>query len=195
MTPPRPSRGIGLSAALLATGLLLAGCGSAQEAAAPPAGQASPTPAQADQIPPAPPSPRPPGTTARPGAGVRALLQAAPGGDGDSWRDTTGAEYRLGMVNAPEAGDCYAAEATRARKALTDGGFTVDAYARDDYGRNVAVVTAADGTIVNVELARRGLVDDRYLARFRSENPSLAVQLDKAFAAAKAERAGLWGAC
>jgi hypothetical protein len=49
--------------------------------------------------------------------------------------------------------------------------------------------------VVNVYLARRGFANDKYLKQFRSENPALARQLDAAFAAARSERAGLWGAC
>ncbi len=68
-------------------------------------------------------------------------------------------------------------------------------YARDDFGRDVSVVTTADGTNLNLHLARQGFVNDRYLQRFRAENPALAAELDVAFATAKAERVGLWGAC
>ena len=123
------------------------------------------------------------------------LLQAASGGDGDSWRDTSGREYRLGMVNAPEVGECWGDQATAARRSLVADGFRAEVYTRDRYGRGVSVVTAADGTNVNVALARRGHVDDRYLDEFRHENRSLAAALDAAFAAAKRERAGLWGSC
>lgn len=123
------------------------------------------------------------------------LLQAASGGDGDSWRDTAGREYRLGMVDTPEVGRCFAAEATAERVRRTAGGFRADVYSVDRYGRSVAVVTTADGINLNVRLARHGFASDRYLAQFRHENPSLAADLDAAFAAAKAERAGLWGAC
>jgi endonuclease YncB( thermonuclease family) len=123
------------------------------------------------------------------------LLRAADGGDGDSWRDTTGTEYRLGLVNAPETNECYGSTATVERTRLTAGGFRAEVYARDAYGRHVAVVTLADGTNLNVHLARLGFADDRYLPRFRAENPALAAELDSAFAAARAERVGLWGAC
>ena len=75
------------------------------------------------------------------------------------------------------------------------GGFRARVYTRDAYGRGVAVVTTAAGTNVNVYLARHGFANDRYLAEFRHEKPDLAVALDAAFAAAKRERAGLWGAC
>lgn len=130
-----------------------------------------------------------------PGAAGELLTASASGGDGDSWKDTSGREYRLGMVNAPEVGECWSDEATAARRSLVASGFRAEVYTRDRYGRGVSVVTAADGTNVNVALARRGHVDDRYLDDFRHENRALAAQLDAAFAAAKRERAGLWGAC
>ena len=123
------------------------------------------------------------------------LLHAADGGDGDSWKDTAGREYRLGLVNAPETNECFGSAATAKRKELVADGFTADVYATDTYGRSVAVVTLADGRNLNVWLARHGYVNDRYLADFRHENPALATQLDAAFAAAQAEKAGLWSAC
>lgn len=123
------------------------------------------------------------------------LLRAAPGGDGDSWRDTAGREYRLGLVNAPEVGDCYGSEATARRRELVAGGFRAVVYATDRYGRSVSEVTTADGRSVNVELARHGYADDRYLQGLRDQRPALARELDVAFAAARSERAGLWGAC
>jgi endonuclease YncB( thermonuclease family) len=123
------------------------------------------------------------------------LLRPGPHGDGDSWRDTTGREYRLGMVNTPEVGECFAAQATKERRRLVAGGFRADVYATDRYGRQVSVVTTADGTNVNVHLARHGFADDRFLQPFRHENRSLAAELDAAFAAAKREQAGLWRAC
>jgi endonuclease YncB( thermonuclease family) len=126
---------------------------------------------------------------------VAPLLRARSGGDGDSWRDTTGREYRLGLVNAPETNECYGAAATARRRALTAAGFRARVYTKDTYGRGVAVVTTAAGVNVNVYLARHGFANDRYLAQYRNENPVLARQLDVAFAAAKKERAGLWGAC
>ncbi len=124
-----------------------------------------------------------------------ALLTAAAGGDGDSWRDTRGREYRLGLVNTPELGECFGQVASDQRMALVRGGFRAQVYATDRYGRSVAVVTLADGRNLNVLLARTGLADDRYLAAHRRENPALAVQLDAAFAAARTERRGLWRAC
>lgn len=123
------------------------------------------------------------------------LLTAASGGDGDSWRDTNGREYRLGLVNTPEYNACYGPQATAARKRLVSGGFRAQVYTSDRYGRLVAVVSTADGTNLNVWLARQGYADDRYFAQYRHENPALSTELDTAFGAAKRERAGLWGAC
>jgi micrococcal nuclease len=133
-------------------------------------------------------------TTARPKP-VPALLIAAANGDGDSWKDTAGKEYRLGLVNTPEYDECYGSAATAARKRMVANGFRASVYTTDTYGRLVSVVTTADGTNLNVWLARHGYADDRYLDQFRHENRALAAQLDVAFAAAKAERVGLWSAC
>jgi endonuclease YncB( thermonuclease family) len=123
------------------------------------------------------------------------LLVAAANGDGDSWKDTSGKEYRLGLINTPEYDECYGSAATGARKRMVANGFRAQVYTTDTYGRLVSVVTTADGTNLNVWLARQGFADDRYLQQFRHENPALAAQLDAAFAAAKAERLGLWSAC
>ena len=130
-----------------------------------------------------------------PAAGSGPLLHEAPHGDGDSWKDTAGREYRLGMVNAPEVTECYGAQATKERQRLLAGGFRADVYSKDRYGRGVSEVTLPDGTSLNVLLARTGFVDDRYLAQFRDEKPDLAKRLDAAFAEAKRRHVGLWGAC
>lgn len=123
------------------------------------------------------------------------LLHAAPHGDGDSWKDTQGREYRLGLVNTPELNECYGQTAAAERRRLVRAGFTADVYATDTHGRSVAVVYLADGRNLNVYLARHGFANDKYLAEFRHENPPLARELDAALAAARRERAGLWGAC
>jgi endonuclease YncB( thermonuclease family) len=172
-----------LLTAAAATAVLLLGPGlldevpdgrAAQQEAAPPVGP--------------PPSPSP-----QPSDGP--LLVTAAHGDGDSWRDTTGTEYRLGLVNAPEVDECFGAEATDERRRLVAAGFRADAYAVDRYGRSVSIVTTADGVNLNVHLARDGFVDDRYLADFRHEHPALAAELDAAFAEARASGRGLWSAC
>lgn len=145
------------------------------------------------QVQPVPTMPPPEPAPAKPPAPD--LLQTGAGGDGDSWRDTSGREYRLGLINTPETNECYGSTATAERTRLTADGFLAEVYTTDSYSRGVAVVTLADGTNVNVHLARHGFANDRYLERFRHENPGLADELDVAFAAAKAEGAGLWGSC
>jgi endonuclease YncB( thermonuclease family) len=123
------------------------------------------------------------------------LVRPAAHGDGDSWRDTAGTEYRLGLVNAPEQDECFGSEATAERRRQVAAGFRAEVYTVDRYGRGVSVVTTADGRNLNVHLARHGFVDDRYLAQFRHEHPSLAAELDVAFAEARAQGRGLWSAC
>src|SRR5213080_1589756 len=136
-----------------------------------------------------------PVTPAAAPAGAGPLLHAAANGDGDSWKDTAGHEYRLGLVNTPELDECYGETASAERKRLVRKGFRAAVDSHDTHGRLVAVVYLADGTNLNVYLARHGYANDKYLARFRHENPLLAADLDTAFAAARRERAGLWAAC
>ena len=147
-----------------------------------PAGPSVPEAAKEQPLPSKPPATAP-------------LLQAGPHGDGDSWRDSAGEEYRLGLVNAPEQDECFGAEATAERRRQVATGFRAEAYSVDRYGRSVSVVTTADGRNLNVHLARHGFVDDRYLADFRHEHPELAAELDQAFAEARAHWRGLWSAC
>ena len=123
------------------------------------------------------------------------LLHAASGGDGDSWRDTRGTEYRLGLVNTPELSECFGNEASSMRKHLVAAGFRATSYSTDTHRRHVAVVYLADGRNLNVWLARNGYANDRYLKKFSSENPALAALLVPAFQAAKREHRGLWGSC
>ena len=147
-----------------------------------PAAPSAPQPAQEQPLP-SEPTPTAP------------LLQAGPHGDGDSWRDTAGEEYRLGLVNAPEQDECFGTEATAERRRQVAAGFRADVYTVDRYGRGVSLITTADGANLNVHLARQGFVDDRYLAEFRHEAPALAAELDAAFAEARTQGRGLWSAC
>ncbi len=183
-----------------AVAVLLVAASLTDDSPAPPAissGDGRATQDDAAQQPPAPPASELPTTAPLPDAPATTspLLQPAPHGDGDSWRDTTGSEYRLGMVNAPEQDECFGAEATAERQKQVAAGFRAAVYSVDRYGRAVSVVHTADGRNLNVHLARHGFVDDRYLADFRHENPPLATQLDVAFAEARAQDRGLWSAC
>ena len=102
--------------------------------------------------------------------------------DGDSWVASDGKEYRLGLINTPETNEPCGAEATAFTRRFLSGGFTVDAYATDDYGRAVAEVLDDDGRSLNVEIAKSGLGDGRYLEQFRHENVGLGRRLDRALA-------------
>lgn len=214
MSKPRAVKKTGAAALAVLLGLGIASQGEDQldgrEAASPSVtAAATPTPAEVEPVADATPgattdetgAPIPPATVApsQPAptsAGTTApLLFAAAGGDGDSWKDRAGREYRLGLVNAPETGECFGAQATDRRKALVRRGFRARTYATDRFGRSVSLVALADGRNLNVLLAREGLVDDRYLAEFRHEYEALATQLDVAFADAKRARRGLWGGC
>lgn len=177
---------------------------SESEPAPPPAASAVTSPESVPaESPSASRSPSPAAATVAGGSGStasisdkgRTLLFLAAGGDGDSWRDTGGVEYRMGLVNAPEYNECGGAAATAYRRRRLADGFSAQSYATDRYGRKVSVIFTASGVNLNVAMARAGMADDRYLARYRDENPTLARQLDTAFARAKADRAGIWGRC
>ncbi len=101
--------------------------------------------------------------------------------DGDSWVASDGREYRLGMVNAPEAMEPCGRDATQFTRRFLADGFAADAYARDPHGRQVAEVFNPAGDSLNVALAEAGYSDDRFLDNFRHENPGLAERLDDAF--------------
>ena len=185
-----------LLAVATAVVVLLVGCGLSDDSPASSRADGAARDAAEREVP-TPPAAQPP-TAAPPPAetpDASPLLQPAGHGDGDSWRDTTGAEYRLGLVNAPEQDECFGAEATAERRRQVAAGFRAVVYTVDRYGRGVSVVTTADGDNLNVHLARHGFVDDRYLADFRHENPPLAEQLDAAFAEARGQGRGLWSAC
>ncbi|MTB87285.1 DUF2510 domain-containing protein [Aeromicrobium sp. zg-629] len=144
--------------------------------------QATESAPTAEQTTPSPePSPTP---TEEPTEEPVVLLIMKDQKDGDSWVGSDGKEYRLGLVNTPERNEKCGPEATAfTRKFLSDG-FTVDAYATDTYGRAVAEVFDPKGRSLNVELAKSGLGDGRYLDQFRHENPDLGRRLDRALASA-----------
>jgi endonuclease YncB( thermonuclease family) len=108
--------------------------------------------------------------------------------DGDSWVASDGREYRLGMVDAPEALERCGPEATRFTRRFLADGFTTDAYAKDVHGRHVAEVFNPSGESLNVALVKAGYSDDRYLDNFRHENPGLARRLDDAVDSAATPR-------
>jgi endonuclease YncB( thermonuclease family) len=101
--------------------------------------------------------------------------------DGDSWVASDGREYRLGMVDAPEALEPCGRDAAQFTGHFLAKGFTVNAYAKDAHGRQVAEVFNASGDSLNIALVEAGYSDNRYLDDFRHENPNLARRLDDAF--------------
>lgn len=184
------------SLALLA--VLTGGCTSTAEgepssptpaASGDPAGPEDTVPSEdtaVDVVPSAPDTPQP--------SEEGALLYVVDEKDGDSFVASDGVEYRVGMVNAPERSECGGAEASRRAHELMASGFTAEAYAVDDYGRQVARVHTSTGDL-GVLMAREGLVDDRYLEQFRHQHPAYAAELDTAFAEARSAAAGLWQTC
>lgn len=121
-------------------------------------------------------------------------LQVTRQRDGDSFVASDGVEYRVGLINTPELAECGGQEAKSRTTALLADGFTVDSYARDDNGRQVARIQTTAGDL-GVILAAEGLADDRYLETFRSENPSYAADLDRAFQRARDGSRGFWQSC
>ena len=109
------------------------------------------------------------------------LLRVTTLKDGDSWDASDGREYRLGMVNAPEALEPCGRDAAKFAARFLAEGFTADAYATDPHGRRVAEVFNRSGDSLNVALVEAGYSDDRYLDSFWHENPNLARRLDDAF--------------
>jgi endonuclease YncB( thermonuclease family) len=119
--------------------------------------------------------------TPEPTAPREPLLRVTILKDGDSWVASDGREYRLGMVNAPEALEPCGREASEFTRRFLADGFTVAAYSKDPHGRVVAEVFNRSGDSLNVALVRAGYSDDRYLENFRHENTDLARRLDAAF--------------
>lgn len=137
---------------------------------------------------PAPVTPSPAGMADTP------LLTVADPADGDSFVASDGVEYRVGLVNTPERGECGAAEASDLTYRLLADGFTAEAYAADDHGRQVARIMTAEGDL-GVLLAARGFADDRYLEDFRQQAPDYAAELDRAFEEARRTGVGLYATC
>lgn len=107
---------------------------------------------------------------------------------------------RLIGINAPEAGECFAAEATAALRSLTVGTtvrLVVDTTNRDDFGRLLRYVFVEDGArgtvFVNEVLVNGGFaIANRY-----APDTARADDLEAAQAIAQDEERGLWssGAC
>lgn len=104
---------------------------------------------------------------------------------------------RLIGINAPEAGECFASEATAELRSLTFGAtveLVTDRTSRDDYGRLLRYVFVQDpqrGTVfVNEVLVEGGFaIANRY-----EPDTARADDLDTAQAFAQTAGRGLWGA-
>ncbi len=114
--------------------------------------------------------------------------------DGDSFVGSDDVEYRVGMINTPEADECGGVEAAAATNALLAEGFRAETYTRDRFERAVSQILTPSGDL-GVILAERGLADDRFLDAFAVENPPYAADLADAFERARSSQVGLWATC
>ncbi|MDH3260206.1 MAG: lamin tail domain-containing protein [Acidimicrobiia bacterium] len=113
--------------------------------------------------------------------------------DGDSLVvEINGSEEKVRLIgiNAPEYDECFGPEsATGLRDLIADTEVQVvpDVEARDQYGRLLGYVYR-EGTLINEEMARRGLV----LARAFQPNTALQERLDAAAQEARDNERGMW---
>ena len=97
------------------------------------------------------------------------------------------------LMDTPEEGEPFYAEATEANRALVEGQTVFlqkDVSETDRYGRLLRYVYLEDGTLVNSDLVRQGM------ARVATFPPDLTLEDDirSAQAVAAAEELGIWGA-
>lgn len=113
--------------------------------------------------------------------------------DGDTMRvlvDGENEPLRLIGINAPESGECLAAEATSRLADLVGEGpvrLESDVSDRDDFGRLLRYVHAGD-VFVNEVLVREGLA----LARRYEPDTARSGDLEAAQSAAEADQVGMW---
>lgn len=113
--------------------------------------------------------------------------------DGDTFDvdlDGTVETVRIIGVNAPESGECFAAEATAFLREVIEGrrvDLVTDVSDRDQYGRLLRYVLV-DGTDVGVELVRNGFA----LARRYPPDTDRAAILEVAQLDAQSADVGLW---
>ena len=111
--------------------------------------------------------------------------------DGDTVVLASGERVRYLGINAPEAGEPFAAEATARNGALVVGRtvtLETDAELRDQYGRLLAFVSVG-GTSVSATLIREGLAHVLVIPpNGKYTEPLLALQRE-----AQAARRGIWG--
>lgn len=114
--------------------------------------------------------------------------------DGDTLtvtRRSTTLTVRLIGINAPESGECLAAQAEGALRTLVQDGplrLVRDVSATDQYGRALRYVVTPDGRDAGAVLVRRGLA----LARPYPPDTARSDRYARIEARARAERIGLW---
>lgn len=185
MTPPLPAARLGSAALAL---LLLTGCGG--------------TAASTDAVPSSSATPAAAGTTTAGTAaqvrGERAVVERVIDGDTVDVRlDGEVVRVRLLNIDTPETKDpnevvqCLGPEATALLEELLPAGTVVgleyDQERTDSYGRTLAGVFLADGTLVNAEIARQGLGTPLYVA----PNDRFLPPVEEAFAEAQERKVGL----
>ena len=114
--------------------------------------------------------------------------------DGDTIEMGDGSRVRYIGIDSPEAGDCYAAQATQRNKELVEGkmvGMAAEPQDKDAYGRLLRYVYVDDGVFVNLELVKGGYARAIYIVPDVSLYPELKAAQD----AARSAGLGLWGAC
>ena len=108
---------------------------------------------------------------------------------------------RLVGIDTPETKkpgspvECYGPEATGFLDDLLPIGTTVrverDVVGRDDYGRVLGYVHLTDGTLVNLEIVRRGYARPLVI----EPNDTFATEFAAAARSAESDDLGLWAAC
>jgi micrococcal nuclease len=182
----------------LAVSLLLVSAMTAGAACEPRGGPAGPAPATGppDGAVPAAGAPRPPGGNRADVVRVvdgDTLIARLPGGD---------ERVRLIGIDTPESAipdspvECFGPESSARLAELLPPASPVelvrDVEARDDYGRLLAYVfRAEDDLFVNLAMVAEGYANPLSIA----PNTTFAEDFDRAAAAARASRLGLWAAC
>lgn len=116
--------------------------------------------------------------------------------DGDTIEVAGGTRVRLIGVDTPEAGACFAADATRYASELLPAGTRVrlvyDVQRLDPFGRTLAYVyKLSDGVFVNVAVARNGFAQQLTVP----PNVAHAEEFRLAAASARTANLGLWSGC
>ncbi len=177
--------------------LLLSGCGPTVMPAGPTSASSPTTPVVQQQ----------PSVAQTPASGDRREVRVVRVLDGDTFDATDGVaslRVRVLGIDAPEIShdgsqpDCGADAATAALKRLIGGQVVVVEHdqrsaARDQYGRDLAYVTATDGVDVGLRLTEQGLAEAWYPSSVRAPSRDDTYRL--AMARARDAKIGAWKTC